>query len=320
MRADTDQIPAVPADPDDLVGRLRARRSADEVAAAYAAVHGHPVGVEDGGQGWRWSLGARPALVAVCAVLLLGIVAGVVVLWPGLFGGGEVRSLGAVGAVGDASRVGDAGAADDGAGGPTASGAAQSGVAASSGAPASSGVEDGFGFGSPAPAVSGGAEVGAGTGVVAHVVGQVRDPGLVELPVGARIADAVEAAGGATADADLSGVNLARSVTDGEQIYVPKPGEVPPAAAAPADAASAADGVAGASSSTGAGGPGAGTVDVNTADTRALEALPGIGPSLAAAIIDWRTTNGPFASVDELEDVPGIGPSVLEQIRSSVTV
>jgi competence protein ComEA len=142
-------------------------------------------------------------------------------------------------------------------------------------------------------------------------VGAVREPGLVQLPGGARIADAVEAAGGPTREADLSGVNLARPVTDGEQLHVPRPGETPVAAAG------GDTGVPGAPGAPGAGGD---TVDLNTADAPTLETLPGIGPALAQRIIEWRTAHGPFGSVDELRDVSGIGPAVLERIRPAARV
>ncbi len=149
------------------------------------------------------------------------------------------------------------------------------------------------------PAQEVGAEVGEAAAVVVHVVGQVGQPGLVTLPVGARVADAIEAAGGAGVEADLSSVNLARIVTDGEQILVPRPGEVPP------EAASA---------------PGSGSVDLNAASPATLETLPGIGPVLAQRIADWRTDHGRFTSVDELTEVSGIGPALLDGVRDLVTV
>lgn len=285
MRADTDPIPAAPGEADDLVGRLRDRRSADHVAAAYAAMHGHAIGTDDDGRGRRLALGARPGLVALVGVLLLVAVTGAVVLVPG--GDGGVRPLTAAEPPeADAVTTADPAHSEE----------------ALPAAPGPSAVAS--------PAVSG----GSGPAVVTHVVGEVREPGLVELPSGARIADAVQAAGGPTDKADLSGVNLARPVTDGEQILVPRPGE----------AVEVMDGAGG----TGADAPGATTgaaaggdvVDVNTADIAALETLPGIGPALAQAVIEWRTENGPFASVDELEDVPGIGPSVLADIREQVRV
>ncbi|WP_241961076.1 helix-hairpin-helix domain-containing protein [Salinibacterium hongtaonis] len=141
--------------------------------------------------------------------------------------------------------------------------------------------------------------------VYVHVVGAVAAPGLYRLNDGARGVDAVAAAGGFSADADRSQLNLARPVSDGEQIYVPSVGEtaVPPAASA-----------AGGSSG------GSGLVNVNTADTAALETLPRIGPAVAQRIIDWRDTNGRFATVDDLLAVPGIGEKTLDGFRSLVTV
>jgi competence protein ComEA len=146
--------------------------------------------------------------------------------------------------------------------------------------------------------------------VVVDVVGQVHNPGLVTLPAGARVFDAVSAAGGATAGAELGAINLARPVVDGEQVRVPAPGEA--VAAAPA-----APGVAAApGGAPGTGGP----VNLNTADEATLDTLPGIGPALAARIVAWRTDNGPFASVDELDEVSGIGPAMLAKVRDLVTV
>ena len=144
--------------------------------------------------------------------------------------------------------------------------------------------------------------------LVVHVVGQVRVPGLVELPQGARIADAVAAAGGATETADVGALNLARPVQDGEQVLVPAPGEqLPPeAAAGPAV--------------TGTGTAAGSLVDLNTADLAALDALPGVGPVLAERILEWRGTNGGFTSVDDLDEVSGVGPAVLESLRPLVTV
>src|SRR5665811_1865749 len=138
--------------------------------------------------------------------------------------------------------------------------------------------------------------------VVVHVVGQVLQPGLVHLPAGARLADAIDAAGGADPEADLAAINLARVLTDGEQVVVPRPGEQPQSAgAAGADGADRA-------------------IDLNTAATADLDTLPGIGPVLAQRIVDWRTEHGAFTAVDELAEVRGIGSSVLEGMRDLVRV
>lgn len=168
-----------------------------------------------------------------------------------------------------------------------------------------------------APAGSGGA---AGV-VVVHVVGQVVSAGVYRLSPGARIADAVQAAGGATRAADLSAVNLARVVVDGEQVVVPRPGEAAPpggpnagAAGGPAGAGGGAGAAAGAAAGTGA------KVALNSADLAALDTLPGVGPVLAQRILDWRTEHGRFTSVEELGEVSGIGDKLLSQLTPKVTL
>ena len=139
--------------------------------------------------------------------------------------------------------------------------------------------------------------------VVLHVIGAVAEPGIVELALGSRVVDAIASAGGPAPDADLTGVNLARVVADGEQLRVPRVGEVP-AAAPGATSGVASDG----------------RVNINTADASALETLPGVGPALAARIIAWRDENGPFRSVDELSAVSGIGEKTLDGMRDQATV
>lgn len=134
-----------------------------------------------------------------------------------------------------------------------------------------------------------------------HVSGAVQAPGLYVLPQGARVVDAVAAAGGFTEDADRDAVNLARTVTDGEQLPVPRVGETP------------ATGVAAGSSVDG-------RVNLNTADAVQLEELPRVGPALAERIIAWRDDNGRFTSVDDLLAVPGIGDKMLSSLRDLVTV
>ncbi|CCH77269.1 Putative DNA-binding protein (modular protein) [Nostocoides japonicum T1-X7] len=149
--------------------------------------------------------------------------------------------------------------------------------------------------------------------VVVHVVGQVRKPGIVRLPTGSRVADAVTAAGGATSRADLAALNLARVLLDGEQVRVPRPGEVPAAASGPV----------GTGSGSGEAGPGASPgarVNLNTADLSTLDTLPGVGPVLAQRILDWRAEHGRFSSIDELGEVSGIGEKMLAQLTPKVTV
>ena len=144
--------------------------------------------------------------------------------------------------------------------------------------------------------------------LVVHVSGLVADPGLVTLPPGARVADAIDAAGGVTRRRASDSVNLARVLVDGEQIVV----GLAPVAAAPAAATP---------SGTSPGVPFTPTVtDLNTATTAQLEQLPGVGPVLAGRIVQWRTANGPFRSVEELGEVSGIGDAILGQIRPLVRV
>lgn len=140
--------------------------------------------------------------------------------------------------------------------------------------------------------------------VVVHVAGAVVAPGVQRLPAGARVIDAVDAAGGFRPDADPSRINLAAELVDGTQVYVPAVGEAAPPSAAGA----------------GVGGVDDGLVDLNTADVEALDTLPGIGPATAAAIVEHRERNGPFTSVDELLDVRGIGQAKLAQLRDLVRV
>ena len=147
--------------------------------------------------------------------------------------------------------------------------------------------------------------------VVVDVVGAVHRPGLYRLAQGARVADAVARAGGSTRKADLSLVNLAALVSDGEQVVVPRRG----AGVAAAGAAAGAAGGAGASSASGI--P-TGPVHLNSATIDQLDALPGVGPVTAQKIVDYRQKHGAFTSVDELDAVPGIGPARLDELRDLV--
>lgn len=148
------------------------------------------------------------------------------------------------------------------------------------------------------------------TVVVVDIAGAVRSPGLQRLPPGARVDDALTRAGGIAADADLTTINRARVLTDGEQVRVPRRGETPPPAAV------GTSGAVPSGSAVAAGGP----VDLNSADAGALDALPGIGPALAQRILQWRGAHGRFTSVDELGEVSGIGDATLERLRPLVRV
>ncbi len=150
---------------------------------------------------------------------------------------------------------------------------------------------------SPAPSASPAAEV------VVQVVGAVRRPGVVHLPAGSRVQDAIEAVGGLRPGRSTGAVNLARRLVDGEQIVVGRkavPGGTAPTGAGPT--------------------VGAGPVDLNLADAAALDTLPGIGPVTAAAILRWRDEHGGFTSVEQLQEVDGIGPKTYAQLAPLVVV
>lgn len=142
------------------------------------------------------------------------------------------------------------------------------------------------------------------TPIVVDVSGAVASPAVVELDEGARVQDAIEAAGGLTADADISALNRAAACTDGQKIYVPRQGETAPTSDAGAAALTAAPSL----------------VNINTADEATLDSLPGVGPSTAQAIIEDREANGAFASIDDLMRVSGIGEKKFEKLKSAICV
>lgn len=159
--------------------------------------------------------------------------------------------------------------------------------------------------GAPSPGASTGASASpSASALIVDVTGLVRKPGVYQFPPGARVIDAVERAGGARGGADLTLLNLAAPLVDGQQILVPKEGTA----------------VATGGTTGGTTGTTGGLINVNTADETALEALNGVGPVLAAAIVAYREENGSFTSVDQLEEVSGIGPSTLEELRDQVTI
>ncbi|MFD5558774.1 helix-hairpin-helix domain-containing protein [Streptomyces sp. NPDC127068] len=189
----------------------------------------------------------------------------------------------------------------------------------------------------PAPGATTGAGAGAGEAgrvggggrqVVVDVGGKVRRPGLLRLPVGARVADALRAAGGVRPGTDTTGLNRARLLVDGEQVVV---GARPPAQGAEAPGASAgaplgagpvgsagSTGAAGAGGPSGAGGPAAGPVSLSSATAAQLDALPGVGPVLAQRIIDHRAAHGGFRNVAQLREVTGIGDRRFANLKDLV--
>ena len=151
--------------------------------------------------------------------------------------------------------------------------------------------------------------------MVVSVTGAVRKPGLVRLPAGSRVADAIARAGGVTSQANLTGLNLAQKLTDGSSVVV---SDVAGSSGGSGSSVSdAGTDPAGSVPSSGAGG---GKLDLNTADVAALDALPGVGPVTAASIVAWREKNGRFTSVEQLQEISGIGPAKFAALAQLVTV
>ena len=145
-----------------------------------------------------------------------------------------------------------------------------------------------------------------GDTVVVYVTGAVDQAGVYSLPTHSRVVDAVDAAGGVSADAQVDAVNLAAVVTDGQRVYVPRQGDPVP--------------VGGGAGMSGRAPVDEGPIDLNAASEEQLDALPGVGPATAAAIVAYRDEHGPFGSVDDLGKVHGIGPAKLDALRDLVTV
>jgi competence protein ComEA len=262
-------------------------------------------------------LQATPAELVGLLVLLLGAVAGTLVLWSDA--AARPSQLPAP----SSAVVGGDGPADVGqpvAGSAPGSGAGPgTGEGAGSAGPAGDafdgpGAGDGPGHGAGTDA---GGSVPAGP-LTVHVSGAVAQPGLVTVPAGARVGDAVAAAGGFAADADPAAVNLARPLGDGEQVHVPAEGEprtsgTGPAVTAPDPAGGGAGGGVGAIDADG-------RVDLNRASEEELQTLPGVGPARAAAIIEHRERHGPFAEAGDLRAVSGIGEKTFQSLADRIVV
>ncbi|MEC5149977.1 helix-hairpin-helix domain-containing protein [Cryobacterium sp. GrIS_2_6] len=244
----------------------------------------------------RLRIGLGAAVVLVLAALLIAVI--VTALGPQA--GRQVLVPAAGGAAGHGTPTASPG---------TGTATDSSGSTTGTSGPASGAAGSGTGRASPSP------DAAPTPVILVHVLGAVLRPGLFELPVGARVVDAVSAAGGFTAAADPAGTNLARPLSDGEQVYLPAIGETVPGGAAGTGGTGGS-----AAGSGGAAGLPAVKVNLNRATVSELDALPRIGPAMAQRIVDYRSANGPFAAIEDLRNVTGIGEKTFETLKDLVTV
>ena len=282
----------------------------DFIRVAYSGDH------EQVERPYRVAMGAKAALWGGITLIALGLL---IAAWQ-LFITGPEPSRAQTGAKTATTRAQSLGMAK------SAAVAASAQASARSPAPASGVGNGGAGLASSAgPASSGGATSGgdtAGSGqIVVDVDGAVAHPGLYKLPPGSRVQAALTAAGGLSPQADAHRINRAAKLHDGQKLYVLSQGE-----STPPQAASGGQSCEGQSCTSAEGGlsgsdpEGQGLVNINTANATQLTQLPGVGPAIAQKIIDYRTANGPFTSVDDLTKVPGIGAAKLAQIKSHARV
>ena len=276
----------------------------DFIRVAYSGDH------EQVERPYRVAMGAKAALWGGITLIALGLL---IAAWQ-LFITSPEPSRAQTGAKTATTRAQSLGTAK------SAAVAASAQASARSPAPAS-----GVGNGGAGPASSGGATSGgdtAGSGqIVVDVEGAVAHPGLYKLPPDSRVQAALAAAGGLSPQADAHRINRAAKLHDGQKLYVLSQGE-----STPPLAASSGQGCEGQACTSAEGGlsgsdpEGQGLVNINTANAAQLTQLPGVGPAIAQKIIDYRTANGPFTSVDDLTKVPGIGAAKLAQIKSHARV
>lgn len=292
------------------MGTRQKRAMQDFIRVAYSGDH------EQVERPYRVAMGAKAALWGGITLIALGLL---IAAWQ-LFITGPEPSRAQTGAKTATTRAQSLGMAK------SAAVAASAQASARSPAPASGVGNGGAGLASSAgPASSGGATSGgdtAGSGqIVVDVDGAVAHPGLYKLPPDSRVQAALAAAGGLSPQADAHRINRAAKLHDGQKLYVLSQGESTPPLAA--SSGQGCEGQACTSTEGGVAGSdpeGQGLVNINTANATQLTQLPGVGPAIAQKIIDYRTANGPFTSVDDLTKVPGIGAAKLAQIKSHARV
>lgn len=285
----------------------------DFIRVAYSGDH------EQVERPYRVAMGAKAALWGGITLITLGLL---IAAWQ-LFIAGPEPGRAQTGARAATTRAQSLG---------TGVAAASAQASARSPAPASGAGSGGAGLASSAgsgsaggPASAGGATSGgdtAGSGqIVVDVDGAVAHPGLYKLPPGSRVQAALAAAGGLSPQADAHRINRAAKLHDGQKLYVLSQGEsAPPLAASNGQGCEGQSCTSADGADAGSDAEGQGLVNINTANATQLTQLPGIGPAIAQKIIDYRTANGPFTSVDDLTKVPGIGAAKLAQIKSHARV
>ena len=290
------------------MGTRQKRAMQDFIRVAYSGDH------EQVERPYRVAMGAKAALWGGITLIALGLL---IAAWQ-LFITSPEPSRAQTGAKTATTRAQSLGMAK------SAAVAASAQASARSPAPGPGG--GGAGLASSAgPASSGGATSGgdtAGSGqIVVDVDGAVAHPGLYKLPPGSRVQAALAAAGGLSPQADAHRINRAAKLHDGQKLYVLSQGEsAPPLAASNGQGCEGQSCTSADGADAGSDAEGQGLVNINTANATQLTQLPGVGPAIAQKIIDYRTANGPFTSVDDLTKVPGIGAAKLAQIKSHARV
>lgn len=293
----------------------------DFIRVAYSGDH------EQVERPYRVAMGAKAALWGGITLIALGLL---VAAWQ-LFITSPEPSRAQIGAKAATTRAQSLGTAKSAAAASAhasaRSPAPASGAGSGEAGPASSGgATQGTNAGGATASASGGGAAGgdgaAGSGqIVVDVDGAVAHPGLYKLPPGSRVQAALAAAGGLSPQADAHRINRAAKLHDGQKLYVLSQGEsAPPLAASNGQGCEGQSCTSADGADTGSDTEGQGLVNINTANATQLTQLPGIGPAIAQKIIDYRTANGPFASVDDLTKVPGIGAAKLAQIKSHARV